>query len=328
MPTGETSKQKTARILPDYYRRADRLQRGKLLLAAAALPLAIAYCAWGALRPETHYSPGPLTAVHATWDDQCQACHTSFKPIRDDALTTTRHSADLLTEKCGSCHRGPGHHAVQKPDEVAGCASCHIDHRGRDASLLLMNDRNCTRCHDALSLHATQPLKPIESDSRWSAEHITQFDADHHPHFRSARTDPGQLKFSHWRHLAPGLNLGAGDRLLPKKWENLAPADRDRYAKLGIVNGDLVQLNCAACHQLDADQLASPANPETPATVSPRAPPAQPCCRSLMKNIAVPVTRCRSIQSLVGPLLIRPFLTVCRPGKFATFCETRSPKSI
>jgi predicted CXXCH cytochrome family protein len=108
---------------------------------------------------------------------------------------------------------------------VPSCAECHRDHRGRDASLLAMDDSTCTSCHQNLADHRDKSAGPM-----LTAASVTRFDADpaHHPGFTEptdvSGPDSGRIKFSHERHMAPGLT---GDDQKP------------------------VQLRCEACHRLD-----------------------------------------------------------------------------
>jgi predicted CXXCH cytochrome family protein len=265
MASRETGKQKAARIPLDYYRRPDRLQRGKLMLALAGLAAAVGFGAWGMVRPAGHYAPGPLAAPHAIWNDRCATCHVEFTPIRGDAWAASPTSASATAERCQTCHLAPEHHAMKQPGEVAGCGSCHVDHRGSEASLLRMDDRHCTRCHKALDAHPAAPSATVALSTTAgnaaststgatppeSRNSVTRFDLEHHPPFRSALSDPGKLKFTHRRHLAPGMNLGPGDRFPARRWNSVLLADRDRYLPKSAVADDLIQLSCADCHQLD-----------------------------------------------------------------------------
>ncbi|MDO8970999.1 MAG: cytochrome c3 family protein [Saprospiraceae bacterium] len=78
--------------------------------------------------------PGKLSAAHAQLATDCAACHTAVMGVED--------------AKCISCHadnkalleRQPtAFHAV-----IANCASCHVEHRGANANLRVMD-------HEALA---------------------------------------------------------------------------------------------------------------------------------------------------------------------------------
>src|SRR5438128_807872 len=80
----ETGKQRAARIPLDYYKRPDDLVRRKLRLTLIMFLLSTA-CLAGGLLFSNHgqqlYSRGPVAAVHATWEENCDACHSPFHPL-------------------------------------------------------------------------------------------------------------------------------------------------------------------------------------------------------------------------------------------------------
>jgi predicted CXXCH cytochrome family protein len=258
MPPRETGKQRAKRIPPDYYKHPDRLSRWKwgLTLLALLLPL----CWWASglswrvrgwprmgVRARLVASHGPLARPHSTWDAQCEACHVPFKPI-DGGSWAAGFLADgrIADKQCQGCHAGPPHHANERG--APSCAGCHRDHRGRDASLIEVDEAACTRCHADLASHA-QPGARLGTNPR-----ITRFDAGHHPEFSilgESVPDPGTVKFSHKVHMARGLN--PEENGLPLKTLAELPEDmRSRYARPGQKSGDPVQLECGSCHRLDA----------------------------------------------------------------------------
>ena len=117
-----------------------------------------------------------------------------------------------------------------------------------------MDDRQCTRCHEDIERHT------VGAPSLWTdARHVTRFDAEHHPEFASLTRDPGHLKFSHYRHLTPGLASHPGGDKQPMTLRQIAdPAQRERYRRPGQVDDALVQLDCGSCHQLDSAGFAAP----------------------------------------------------------------------
>jgi hypothetical protein len=236
-----TVKQRAVRIPLDYFQRRSGLDRWKGGLAAVAGATALGYVAWSAIGSggASHYSPGPLAAVHAMWNDRCEVCHQSFIPAAAGAWSANPHAADVL---CQACHRGAEHSSQQIAVEVVSCAACHKDHRGHDANLIRVADTQCTTCHADIAAH----IKPGSKSLNPPLANVTSFISDH-PDFRSAQREPGQLKFSHSRHMRPGLTFG----LNPLTLNDLAPADRQRYRFPGQADTDLVTLNCASCHQLD-----------------------------------------------------------------------------
>ncbi|MFN4258369.1 MAG: hypothetical protein ACK4RK_03675 [Gemmataceae bacterium] len=247
------------RVPLGYFKQPTRLGRWKLWVSIAALLLAIGWPVTALLREDggrLDYAPGPVAAVHAMWETNCEACHQPFRPIKDRPwthwfLTPT----PGINQKCTTCHSGPLHHAHQVPD--LSCASCHHDHQGRHFSLTRMSDRHCTQCHANLIAHMTEKsrLEPLIDDK------VTVFGEGTHPKFRSIAADDGQLIFSHARHLMPGMVL-AKDGKNPFTFADiLDPNERERYQReqqqrLRLPDlpqrTEVVRLDCGSCHQLDS----------------------------------------------------------------------------
>ncbi len=109
-----------------------------------------------------------------------------------------------MNQKCEACHAGPPHTMPEATPDLA-CATCHHDHRGRDASLVRLNDSDCTRCHADLTNHLANGKPTIDNK-------VTAFTADQHPEFMAfcgtTRKTPAILKFNHahW-HMEADLKL-------------------------------------------------------------------------------------------------------------------------
>ncbi len=294
MASPQTGKQRAARISLDYYRQSDRFTRGKLLLSLLIGGMAIAWAAWGLLHGATQHSPGPLAAVHAPWEANCQACHTPLVALRGDAWQISADVKSQIDAKCQKCHRTPQHHATQLTSEIEQCSTCHHEHQGRSARLNRTADQTCVACHADLPRHTTKPEVLLTSGAFNNAQ-VTRFTADSHPEFRSAQRDPGQLKFSHRRHLAPGLNWGAQDRSKPLRLADLPSGERDRYRTPGASDDDVIQLNCSSCHQ-----LASP---------TPR--------RAGFEGFISPLASKRSAGAYMAPVSFNQHCRACHPLSFA-----------
>ncbi len=215
------------------------------------------------------HSPGALASVHQTWESKCAACHADFRAIRDDAVATSwQGGTPASDQKCQACHRGAEHHLLAKGTVAPGCSSCHQDHQGRDASLLRVADAACTNCHQDIKRHIDG--KP---QSMSAPVNVTVFDQQHHPEFTSAQKDPGHLKFSHYRHLTPGLVNNPGEEKTIWTLARISdPAQRERYRRPGQSDDSPVQLNCGSCHQLDGGDFGVP----RVAGASPSASPPRP----------------------------------------------------
>lgn len=249
-----TAKERAHRIELGYVRGASRLDRIKRYLGWVALGLALAWMGSSLVGVQSReiYSRGPLADVHAMWDHQCDACHAGFQPVRNGTVAAWFGSDSSQTDHlCQACHQGPPHHANQVDEDVPSCATCHRDHRGRGASLVRLDDAQCTACHADLESHL-----PPGTELKFAA-HVTGFSADEgHPPFRTLEADdPGWLKFTHAQHLQAGMPRVPGEA----GWFRLNEIDgpqREAYRQAGQSDDDLVQLDCRSCHALDtADEL-------------------------------------------------------------------------
>jgi hypothetical protein len=267
MALPRTSKQKSARIDWGYFNRRGKVVtvRGWLWHAAAAVtavPLAYAaatvFATGGPPEPlAVAASRGPLANPHASLDNQCDACHTPYRPISGDPWVSNV-LGGVAEQKCVTCHHGPKHHPNLKDEAVLGCVVCHKDHQGRDFSMVRVDDATCARCHTDLPAYHTSP-------SGRSFAAIRGFGpGEGHPEIKALTAAPPPkrgLKFSHATHLTAGLNNSFTFARIAD------PADRERYKVLlgAAENSAAVQLDCASCHQLDAGRT-TPANVDlTPA---------------------------------------------------------------
>jgi hypothetical protein len=265
----ETSKKRARNIPLDYYKRTDRITTWRLILSAIACGLAAAWAmgfSWNFWSPSARAdrarqlaSHGPLTQSHAAWENQCEACHVSFASIglATWAAPVVGDSA-RSNARCQECHAAPIHHASQKPQDLA-CASCHHDHQGTGASLVDISDQHCTQCHNSLSAHMNVDRAPVVAES------VLGFDASqaHHPAFRSSSNpDPGRLTFNHARHLRPGMADEKGGPI--QVLGMIAAPDKARYQRYAQGPKGVIQLDCAACHQLERSETRDISLPPPP----------------------------------------------------------------
>ena len=252
-PIVESAKQRSLRIPLDYYRRGDRLARTKWQLSLAGVVLTAVYVAWllfGGRGARQQLSPGPVAGVHAAWNDDCQACHQDFRPLRSDSFdwrempSLTRTNEPPSDAKCATCHQEPAHHPAATLAGEMGCANCHQDHRGTAAEIRRAADTQCLECHRSIAKNrrGTSSVDPPIGDVSGFRE--AGDGSPSHPEFRSLEHDPGNIKFNHWLHLQPGIApLGA------KQLLSVASIDGEgRYQRFANAAG-LVQLDCSACHE-------------------------------------------------------------------------------
>ena len=254
-----TSREHVSRINRSYFKQLSSFQATRRWLIIAAIAAGVGWCAWGAIDVPRHHSPGPVAAVHAKWENDCEACHIPLSPIKDNTWLTTAETRREVESKCEVCHRAPAHHPLQVSAEVGSCASCHTDHQGRSNDLKRVADQTCTACHANIAAHriTTAGIAPAKITAP-----ITRFDNEHHPAFESLASDPGRVKFSHGRHMRAGLTFGPTaaktdhaktpvTRGTAEVWTYgmLQEADRQRYAPPDGHDADPIQLSCNSCHE-------------------------------------------------------------------------------
>ncbi len=243
--------------VPDRFLTAKRMA----LLSAAVLVVLWLVVEFFHPRAAAFHTHGPLANPHAAWDQTCEACHVSHG-VGDFSLSNVLNARGRWHDlTCKKCHEGPAHHATAAdPSFHDRCSNCHHDHAGRNASLVDLSDDHCVRCH--------QNLPAAHRDGRSDYEGVVASFASAHPEFRALRDHPpGQnytprkLKFSHAVHMTPGMvtttRLGDADvpsgALTAERLKAGYSADAvARYAALDTGKG--VELSCASCHQLDAQQ--------------------------------------------------------------------------
>ncbi len=247
----ESGKQRAGRLSLDYY----RTKSWKPKSIAALLICVTVLCAAAAMfvgRGQANFSPGPLSRAHAAWDQKCQACHTGLSSISDQSAQT-----HISEATCQQCHQMPAHHANEQLSAALlspNCVSCHLEHRGRDASLTRIDDRQCTSCHGNLSAHTNAAIASelLKGDPA-IANSVETFDLTSHPKFRSRNRDPGNVAFNHQLHMSAGIAHGPNGKSLlsaDAMLSGLNQEDKARYQKYVDARGN-IQLACQACHELE-----------------------------------------------------------------------------
>jgi hypothetical protein len=116
------------------HRRPLRLALGAVAALAALASLALFALPARAASLEGVLSPGEVIQGHAKNEDDCNSCHTPFKKGGQD-------------ERCIACHKEVGRDIAQKSGyhgrirDRAACRACHTDHKGRLASVVVLEER-------------------------------------------------------------------------------------------------------------------------------------------------------------------------------------------
>lgn len=170
--------------------------RSGALLAGAAVALigTIALVGDFVFRGGHFVSSGALSASHATLENRCDSCHTSFEAVS--------------AEKCETCHERTlapaGTHTfnahyvyvsgdqsrVGTRDGEVACAACHTEHRGREVRPTLVAADRCINCHEYA------PFETAHPDFAFTAQ---------------PASDGSALKFTHIKHVERVLDETPGE---------------------------------------------------------------------------------------------------------------------
>ena len=96
----QTSRGQVSRIDRSYFHRRNWFQQARWWLIVACLGLGTAWAVWGAFDTRLHYSPGDVAAVHAKWENDCNACHVPLSPIKDNTWLSTAATRQAMDGKC------------------------------------------------------------------------------------------------------------------------------------------------------------------------------------------------------------------------------------
>ena len=141
------------------------------LLAAIVLPVALYRSGSAAVPLWTEaVSPGPLSAVHEFLGAQCEACHTPARGVEAVSCLTCHATAapELLTKTSTTFHTNIGE-----------CASCHVEHQGRDRRPINMDHAVLTTVGHARAAEAGKGgAREADSDGRHALAQLQALLAD------------------------------------------------------------------------------------------------------------------------------------------------------
>lgn len=283
----QTGKSRSLRILLDYYKHRGWLYWSRWICAAVGIVLAGGYgilvllgsfatsgsesslsrswlATWG-----NHVSTGPISQVHAHFERDCQQCHAQGlmeTALASDAFSFDRSErAQQVSQACQKCHPAQSHATTaSNPTSKLidqDCVHCHSEHNGRSVDLVAVDSSKCSQCHAELKVGGENTaIREFSVES-----HSVERKGNAGKTFRSLTQDTGRIKFDHSQHLRPGQVKEVNGQLhkggfrtdmLPNRWRELYKSD-----------GDLVQLACHDCHQLQSPsgptKLESLANADT-----------------------------------------------------------------
>ncbi len=201
---------------------------------------------WGPA--QSPWNTGDVSRGHAYVENDCQQCHSGFfRPVQN--------------EDCMGCHHDIGRHSPSSMEmaelDDAECATCHLEHRGRQVDLADQGAGFCSDCHADLSTRLAATKLRDASD----------FGDDHPPFQLALVTDPTQeavsvdvsddlvevsgLEFSHLRHVGKAVT-GRGDT---KQYLQCGACHQPDAGGL-YMKPIVFEEHCQECHRLDFDATA------------------------------------------------------------------------
>ena len=167
--------------------------------------------------------PGDLSAAHAFLENNCSACHTPVKGVE--------------RTNCVVCHANDGELLQRQPTafhaDVATCRGCHVEHRGVDGDITLMDHQTLVQ----IGLEALDENGDPDSEARQIYELVT--------HLIDKEQKPSPL-FSHAR-------VSAGEATL--RCATCHANDDQHFTLFGN--------DCVQCHRLDTWNIAAFRHPST-----------------------------------------------------------------
>ncbi|MDJ0926533.1 MAG: cytochrome C [Gammaproteobacteria bacterium] len=129
----------------------------------------------GAVELEKLVMPGPVIAGHADIEVDCDQCHLAFSRDKQADLCRDCHE-DVATDQAA----GTGFHGLDAAASTESCASCHTEHEGRDANVIILDtetfdhdftdflllgahlETDCVDCHAADTKYRDAPQACVE----------------------------------------------------------------------------------------------------------------------------------------------------------------------
>ncbi len=198
-----------------------------------------------AMGKRTVFMPGPVSAKHASFVNECVRCHTPSSAMKTDVPDST----------CTACHKNPMHFGEHSLAAPLTCTACHLVHKG-NTILASVTGKDCLRCH--ADLKVKDPTFEIHrSITDFGKTHpefaVTVADQETGKDIRVRLDDADRLKddamikLNHKLHLdpeLPGLSKG------PLQCTDChKAAERKGYLMPPVK----FETACASCHGLDFD---------------------------------------------------------------------------
>jgi len=240
------------RIDLTYHRQPSPLRSFRRVLVIVCAVAALAWGGWALIdHREGLYNPGPVTASHAMFENNCAACHDGGG---GGAHNDGKFLKTVSDTACLSCHDGAIHSDRQvtlasltsggKPAMSSNCVTCHVEHKGHDA-LAGTSDLLCTRCHDNLTANVAGGRTEMQAS-------VKSFDMPPaHPTFgrvlRANRTGEGAMgRIGETAATSPVLQV-SGAPAQSDKWVDPTPLKFNHKKHLSEISPTVGE--CSNCHR-------------------------------------------------------------------------------
>ncbi len=174
--------------------------------------------------------PGPVIEGHAKFEEKCDSCHETFSKKSQRRLCLQCHEHADVAEDIA---KKKGFHGRRAADPKIECKSCHAEHKGRNADIVLLVPENFD--HSATDF----ALKGSHRSVRCSACHATG---------KKYRDAPIDCVACHRKQDVHHGNLGdkCGDCHSSGSWRNDARYDHDK-TKFSL-RFKHKEISCDSCH--------------------------------------------------------------------------------
>ena len=248
--------------------RSLRYSRGITVLVTVAATLAALLLCLGLKHGNRLFSPGELTFAHSSAGNNCAQCHGAMGGAAAGWLAGTTNSAHDNSRLCLNCHNvgeaplqphslppdrlAPLTAAVKKHSTAAppaglalasfipsldhpgdtgiACATCHKEHRGKEASIQKLSDNQCQNCH------ASQFVSFADGHPQFSHYPFyrrTRIIFDHESHLHGHFADPAVAKSAPVSCLDCHETDPRGGAMLVKSFEAVCASCHDQKIKGG-----------------------------------------------------------------------------------------------
>ena len=148
----------------------------KLILLGITTALAVMVSAESSAQDiETLVMPGEVIRGHADVEEECSSCHKMFDKGAQQQLCMDCHE-DVASDINASI----GFHGLHQDVQSEACSSCHTEHRGRDANIVILDEENfdhsltdfeledahreneCVDCHATEDKHRDAPSDCVD----------------------------------------------------------------------------------------------------------------------------------------------------------------------